>query len=69
MPNGQMNSKNVCSCKHHKVSPIALIVIGLVIVAQSFGILVGGPLAMLIIGAMIILIGVMKMMGSKCKCC
>lgn len=67
MMNGEMN-KNMCKCPHHKVGPWAFIVIGLLVILQSFG-LIGGVWPMLLVGILFAVIGVVKLSGNKCKCC
>ena len=60
-------SKN-CSCKHHKIVPAAILIVGIIFVLQSFSILPGLS-SMLVFGVLLVIVGWMKIMGRKCKCC
>ena len=59
-------NKMVCGCKHHKIVPICITLIGLVIFLGAINILTAGFVG-IIWPVLLIIIGVMKMM--KCKCC
>ncbi len=63
MSNGQL-----CGCGHHKIVPIAIILIGLDIVLQTLGV-IGGMWPMLVIGALLIIIGAVRLGSRKCMCC
>lgn len=66
--NGQVCSKKSCNCFHHKVTPYALILIGLAVVLQTLNVLSSFS-SMLVVGVLLIVIGVMKLGGRKCTCC
>jgi hypothetical protein len=57
----------MCSCPHHKVMPIGIILIGLVVLAGQLG-----WVTMSFVGVawpiLLILIGIGKWMGGSCKC-
>lgn len=61
-------SNGVCGCNHHKIVPLAIILIGLDIVLQTLGI-IGGMWPMLVIGILLIVIGTVRLGSRKCKCC
>ncbi len=65
---GGMGGSNVCKCKHHMIVPVGTIVIGALFVLQSLGWFYGMGTTLLI-GAIFIVIGVMKLKGKSCKCC
>jgi len=69
MSNAGMGGKpNVCNCPHHKVVPGVIVLVGLFFVLQSFGMLLSiSP--MLVFGLLLLVVGFMKLMGRKCKCC
>ena len=57
-----------CRCTHHKVVPISIILIGIVFLLGTLQILT--PMAVAIIWPiLLIIIGVVKLGGKKCKCC
>ena len=58
-----------CGCHHHKVFPICLIVVGLLVIASAFGLVIDTMVWEIIFGAFLVIIGGMKLMHSKCKCC
>ena len=66
MGGGDMSK--VCNCPHHKVVPFAIMLIGLVLILEAFSIFTG-MWPTVIIGAMLVVIGVVKLKGRNCKCC
>lgn len=58
----------MCKCHHHKIVPLAIILIGLDVVLQTLGV-VSGTWPMMLIGVFLIVIGVMKLGSRNCKCC
>jgi len=66
MPNG----KNVCSCHHHKVIPVLIILFGLTFLLESRGV-ISSDFAMIAWPVIIMAGGVMKLMNNSkmCKCC
>ncbi|MEJ0053967.1 MAG: DUF5668 domain-containing protein [bacterium] len=65
MENNHMEMK-VCKCPHHKVVPVAIILIGLAFLLQTWDILTMGAVAV-IWPVLLIVIGAVKLGG--CKCC
>ena len=61
-------SKKVCNCPHHKVVPIMIIIIGLVILVGAFSMLTF-QWASILIGVALIVIGGTKLGSRSCKCC
>ena len=57
-----------CSCPHHMVMPILIMLLGLVFLLKAWGVMTADMTDM-IWPIIIILIGLMKLMGKKCKCC
>lgn len=62
------NGAKNCVCKHHKVVPMAILVAGIAFVLQGLGVLEGISFT-LVFGALLVVVGWMKMMKGKCKCC
>ncbi len=67
MGNSQ-GGKMVCNCGHHKVVPGAVMLIGLVFLLGTFNILTMWAVGV-IWPVLLMVIGGMKMMSHKCKCC
>lgn len=63
--NPENSNGNVCKCGHHKVMPIALILIGIVVLCGDFGWL--SPMTVNIIWPILLIIGAGSKLG--CKCC
>jgi hypothetical protein len=61
-PGGSMG----CKCPHHKVMPVAIILIGLAFLLETFNILSASSVA-IIWPVLLIIIGAVKLGG--CKCC
>lgn len=61
-----MEGNKMCSCPHHKVVPICITLIGLVIFAAQMNWLAAG-IAGAIWPVLLVVIGLTKMM--KCGCC
>ena len=57
-----------CGCMCHKVVPILIILLGLDFLLADFGVVSQGFVAMSW-PILLTLIGVMKLMKNKCKCC
>jgi len=57
-----------CSCLHHEIIPIFLILIGLTFLLNAWAILSDAATAV-IWPIILILIGFQKLMGLKCPCC
>jgi len=57
-----------CKCPHHKVVPVAIILVGLLFLLQALGyaapdfVAVCWPI-------LVIIIGLVKLMKGTCKCC
>lgn len=68
MQNMGQGGKMVCKCNHHNVVPVAIILIGIAFLLETFNVLT--PWAVSVIWPiLLIIIGGMKMMSRKCKCC
>ncbi len=57
-----------CSCFHHQIAPAAIVLIGLLFVANALQVLSDGILA-LSWPALLVIAGLAKLMGPSCKCC
>jgi uncharacterized membrane protein len=57
-----------CSCMHHKMVPMYIILIGLIFLLNGLGILSGIATGILW-PIVLILIGLQKIVGRKCPCC
>ena len=67
---GGMEKGKVCSCSHHKVFPICIIIVGILLIIGGFGWVTFSWMTWeIIIGALLVIKGVMKVMRNKCKCC
>ena len=71
MPNeggGNMGVVDACKCPHHKMVPLLVFIIGLLFFLNAVNVVTSSAVTMLWpIGLM--LVGLMKMMSGKCKCC
>jgi hypothetical protein len=61
-----MNDRKTCSCPHHKVLPVAVILIGLAFLLQNLNILTAGEVG-IIWPILLIIAGAVKLGG--CTCC
>jgi hypothetical protein len=66
MENMNQGGSMGCKCPHHKVTPVAIILIGLAFLLGDWNILTMGAVA-LIWPVLLIIIGLVKLGG--CKCC
>lgn len=66
MDQNQMGQK--CSCMHHQMVPAGIVIIGLSFLLLALGVISAG-MNDVVWPIVLILIGLMKMMGHKCKCC
>lgn len=63
-----MKNGETCSCPHHTIIPILVILFGLAFLLQALGVVseyftgVAWPI-------LVILAGLQKLFGSRCKCC
>ncbi len=57
-----------CSCAHHKIVPLMIILIGLAFLLQAFGV-VSGMIVSFVWPALLIIAGVGKLKGRDCPCC
>lgn len=68
MMEGEMMQGKTCTCMHHKIVPILVVLFGLLFLLGAFGTVsartveVGWPI-------LVILAGLMKMSERMCKCC
>jgi len=58
----------VCNCPHHKVIPIIVLLIGLVVLLSAFNIW-SGQVETILIGVLILIVGFVKLKSASCKCC
>ena len=64
------NMKNMCSCSHHKVMPVLVILFGLTFLLGALGILASGFVN--IVWPIIVIAGGLMKWANKsgmCKCC
>jgi hypothetical protein len=61
-------TKKVCSCGHHKVLPIIVILLGLAFLLGALNVLTATVVNM-IWPILLIIGGVVKMSESRCSCC
>jgi hypothetical protein len=57
-----------CKCPHHKIIPLAIVLIGLAFLLQALNVLSAGFVA-LAWPILVIIIGLMKLTKGMCKCC
>lgn len=60
--------KGVCSCPHHKMLPLFVVVFGLVFLLGDLNVLTQAAVTWTW-PVLVILAGLTKMMGGGCKCC
>jgi predicted membrane protein len=63
-----MGDKKACKCMHHKAVPLGITVIGSLFLLGSLNILTGAVVSFTW-PIILIIMGLTKLMGSKCKCC
>ena len=63
-----MNKGKGCDCHHHKVGPIAVILIGLVVLLGGFGVF-SFQAESIIAAILILVIGFTRLFEHKCGCC
>jgi hypothetical protein len=63
-----MENGKACNCTHHKVVPVCIALIGLVILLGGINVLTAG-FVNIVWPVLLIVIGGAKLMGSGCKCC
>ena len=68
MDDQMMNGGNVCSCGHHKVVPIAVLLVGVAFLLEALGVLTADAVG-IIWPILVIVGGGMMLMRGKCKCC
>jgi uncharacterized membrane protein (Fun14 family) len=57
-----------CKCAHHKVIPVAIVLIGLMFLLQALNMVSAGVVA-ITWPILVIIIGLMKFTKGMCKCC
>ena len=57
-----------CSCGHHQVAPIAIVLIGLDFLANALGFIPDAVLAMSW-PVLLVIAGGAKLFGPRCRCC
>jgi hypothetical protein len=68
MDQTQPQSGEHCSCPHHKMVPIFIVLIGLAFLLNALGVL-SDRLTALAWPTLLMLIGLQKLFGGCCKCC
>ena len=63
-----MEHKNVCPCPHHKVTPVLVVLFGLLFLLGYFGV-IGEQVVMVGWPILVILGGLTKLTQGVCKCC
>ncbi len=63
-----VSNSQMCKCPHHKIVPMLIALIGVLFLLSALNI-IGEKLTMIGWPVLVILIGLNKMMGGKCKCC
>jgi len=65
-----MGMKNTCTCKHHHVIPVLIVLFGLTFLLGNMGILTWAAVGM-VWPILVIAGGIMKIMNRSgmCKCC
>ena len=62
------NAPGTCTCKHHKIVPVMIILFGVAFLLADLNILTWSALNV-IWPILIIVVGFMKFTKGKCKCC
>ena len=62
------NNYPKCSCPHHSMVPVFIIILGLVLLAHALG-FITDELNAVAWPAIIVLIGLQKFFGKWCRCC
>jgi uncharacterized membrane protein len=62
------NAPKTCSCGHHKVVPVLIIIVGIAFLLSDLGILTWSA-SNIIWPIALIIFGCMKLAKGKCKCC
>lgn len=58
----------LCTCHHHRIAPIALVLIGLDFLANALGLVSDGFLAVSW-PILLVVAGLAKLLGRTCRCC
>lgn len=68
---GKCSGDKKCGCGHHKVVPTLIVLIGLNLLLGSINVYGANSaqITSIILAIALILIGGMKLMKGKCKCC
>ncbi len=57
-----------CSCSHHHIAPVAIVLIGLDFLGNAIGLIPDAFLAMTW-PVLLIIAGLVKFTGRRCRCC
>jgi len=57
-----------CQCPHHKITPIFVVLFGLVFLLGTLDVLAARTVS-IVWPIIVILVGLQKMFGSRCTCC
>ncbi|HRH24420.1 MAG TPA: DUF5668 domain-containing protein [Candidatus Paceibacterota bacterium] len=63
-----MNASGTCSCHHHKLVPLMIVLIGLAFLLRALDI-VDGDIIAIVWPVLLIVAGLSKLAGHKCACC
>ncbi len=63
-----MEHSGVCSCHHHKIVPLMIVLIGLAFLLRALDIVDGDVIA-IVWPILLIIAGLGKLSGRKCACC
>lgn len=66
--NQESNKGKVCQCHHHKAAPIAIIIIGIVVLLGAFNFF-DFRTESILLGILAIFIGFTRFFERKCDCC
>lgn len=68
MDQNQMQPGAKCSCPHHKVVPLLIVLLGLLFLLEALNV-VSVKITGIVWPILLILIGLQKMFAGLCKCC
>ncbi len=64
----EQNKVGACQCPHHKMVPALVVLFGLVFLLKGLNVL-SPNVTNVVWPVLVVLVGLMKMSQSKCKCC
>lgn len=66
--NPNQGGEKMCNCPHHKMLPLALLIVGVLFLLQALGVDMGNTVA-IVWPILLILWALKKMSKGSCKCC